>query len=264
MRKLQKFSLLIFSGLGLLMVAGLAFFFFRSAPQPVPLPPAVSYDEIPKAPAEEAKNAPVKTPDKAPEKVPEKISVLPAEVNLKIPFTSQAPHANWSHPYKEFCEEASVLMAMSYVKNQPILGPDDADAKMLAIKAFEEKKFGFYEDTGAEDTATIIREYYNFERVSVVRDPSARDIKQALAQGKAVIVPLAGREINNPNFQQPGPLYHMLVIKGYTKNGSFITNDPGTRKGADFIYPEATIMNALSDWREYDLDRDQKVILVVG
>lgn len=49
--------------------------------------------------------------------IPSKSPILnsqpPIEVNLDIPFTSQAPNQSWALPYKEFCEEASVLMAMS-------------------------------------------------------------------------------------------------------------------------------------------------------
>ena len=30
---------------------------------------------------------------------------LPAEINLKVPFTAQAPHANWELPYGEACEK---------------------------------------------------------------------------------------------------------------------------------------------------------------
>src|SRR3989338_5274213 len=82
---------------------------------------------------------------------------LLTEVNLDIPFTSQAPNQNWVLPYKEFCEEASVLMIMSYINRQLISTHDYASQKMLEIKEFEEKRFGYYQDTNAEETATIIK-----------------------------------------------------------------------------------------------------------
>ena len=40
----------------------------------------------------------------------------------------------------------------------------------------------------------------------------------------------------------------MLVIKGFTSDGKFITNDPGTRNGADYLYTESTLMSAIHDW----------------
>lgn len=48
----------------------------------------------------------------------EEYTPLPAEVNLDVPFTSQAPYKNWHHPYQDFCEEASALMAVRYVKGE--------------------------------------------------------------------------------------------------------------------------------------------------
>ena len=189
---------------------------------------------------------------------------LPAEINLAIPFTSQAPNQSWVAPYKEFCEEASTFMVSSYIKRQAITNPDFASQKMLEAKAFEEKRFGYYEDTSAQETAIILTEFYRVDKVKVIYEPKLEDIKQALAMGKAVIMPAAGRMLDNPYFQVPGPLYHMLVIKGYTKTGNLITNDPGTRHGADFIYTSEVLMNAMHDWNGGDVNNGRKVIIVIG
>ncbi|MEX1997787.1 MAG: C39 family peptidase [Candidatus Andersenbacteria bacterium] len=189
---------------------------------------------------------------------------LPAEVNLAIPFTAQAPHRNWELPYQEFCEEASVLMAMSYVQNQAIPNADFANQRLLEIQAFEEKRFGYYEDTTVEETAIILREYYKNDRVDVAYEPTIQDIKEALGTGKVVIVPAAGRSLPNPYYRQPGPLYHMLVIKGYTQDGKFITNDPGTRNGADFIYEQAVLLNAVHDWNNGQVEQGRKAMIIVG
>lgn len=187
------------------------------------------------------------------------------EVNLAVPFTVQAPFANWEAPYKEFCEEASALMAAKYLTGEKIPSPESADAGLLAIKAFEEKRFGYYEDTTAAETAVILREYFNIDAVKLLDNPTAEDMKQAVAAGKLVIVPAAGRLLGNPYYTPPGPLYHMLVVKGYTSDGKFITNDPGTRRGADFLYFPETIMNAMHDWRpDGDIEKGRKVVLIVG
>jgi len=52
--------------------------------------------------------------------------------------------------------------------------------------------------------------------------------------------------LKNPNFRQPGPLYHMFVIKGYTPK-EIITNDVGTRKGDGYKYSYAILDKALHD-----------------
>lgn len=240
---------LFYPALTLILAAGAAFFVSRldfEKEQPKNLPPAQSY-----------KSEPLKLPRT-------NESPLPAEVNLNIPFTSQAPHKNWELPYKEFCEEASVLMAHHYLQGKDIVSPDYADAEMLKIKAFEEQRFGYYEDTTVEETAVILREYFQLNKIEVVPDPRVEDIKKALAEGKAVIVPAAGRLLPNPYFRSPGPLYHMLVIKGYTKDGKFITNDPGTRRGADFLYEPEDLMRAIHDWNGGAVLEGQKVMIIVG
>ena len=216
----------------------------------LPLPSAVPYNEIQTA-----------TPGPKPAT---STTVLVKEVNLDIPFTSQAPRQNWDQPYQDFCEEASVLMAVQYVRGESIPNADFADTKMLAVMDFEIKKFGYYRDTNVEEVAIIFREFYGIKEVRVVYNPTTEDIKKALIQKKAVVVPVAGRQLNNPYFTPPGPLYHMLVIKGFTKDGNFITNDPGTRRGANFIYKPNVLMNAIHDWNDGDVENGQKVILVVG
>ncbi len=192
-------------------------------------------------------------------------TTLPKEVNLAVPFTPQAPHANWDDPYGELCEEASVLMAVSYLQHKKIPNAAFANSALLAIKNFEEKRFGFYKDTTAEETAIILREHFSYNKVEVKQNPTVTDIQQALAHGRVVIVPVAGREIGNPYFQVPGPLYHMIVVKGYTSAGKFITHDPGTRHGADYLYDQTVIMNAIHDWRvDSNISLGKKVVIFAG
>jgi hypothetical protein len=230
--------------------------------QQAALPKAMPYEEkiTPSATPQKASTALSTTPTTAPTKIP-----LPSEANLAVPFTVQAPHANWEDPYGELCEEASVLMAVSYLTKKEIPNADFADKALLAIKDFEDKKFGYYKDTTAEETAIIIREHFSYSKVEVKQNPTIDNIKQAIADGRVVIAPLAGREIGNPYFHAPGPLYHMLVIKGYTDDGKFITNDPGTKRGENYLYPQDRIMEAIHDWRtDQNIDLGKKVILIVG
>lgn len=39
----------------------------------------------------------------------------------------------------------------------------------------------------------------------------------------------------------------MLVVKGYINN-NFITNDPGTRNGADYVYTSQNLFDAIADF----------------
>jgi len=239
----------------------------------IPIPPAETYEPSPSvnavssSPTVSASTSPTPTPvvsSVVSSASPSTKTLLPVEMNLAVPFTVQAPLRNWSLPYEEFCEESSVLMAASFVQKRDIPDANLADQALLAIKAFEDKTFGYYEDTTADETTRILREYFGINQVVLAIDPTILDIKTALANRKAVIMPVAGREIGNPYFQQPGPLYHMLVIKGYTSNGEFITNDPGTRRGADYMYAENVLMRAMHDWNGGDVLHGRKVIIIVG
>jgi hypothetical protein len=175
--------------------------------------------------------------------------VLPAEINLDVPFTTQAPNANWDYPYQEACEEASAIMVDAFYDGRtgkiPAAEADDAIKKIVA---YEKATLGFYEDTNAEQTAAFIKGYFGYKRVLVKPLTSAEDIQKVLALGYPVIVPFAGKLLGNPNFRNGGPPYHMLVIRGYTDSDLFITNDPGTRNGLAYTYSFDTILKAAHEW----------------
>ena len=197
---------------------------------------------------------------------------LPLEKNLAVPFTTQAPHANWDQDHEEFCEEASVLMVGRYFQRRVIANADDAEAALQRIKTWEVDNLGFYYDTTAAETAQVVRGLYELN-VELLENPTTAQLKSILAAGKLVIVPSAGRELGNPNFTAPGPVYHNLVLRGYTKNDQFITNDPGTRKGEQYVYDQDVVMNAIHDWvpsgdrtkpRQGDVANGRRVVMIVS
>src|SRR3990170_1914371 len=173
----------------------------------------------------------------------------------------EEPHANWELPYGEACEEASVLMVHYYFEKKTFT-KESADKEIKKLVDFQNKKYGFYKDSTADETARFIKDHWKYKKVRVI--PASIDaIKQELAAGRPVIIPAAGRLLGNPNFRRPGPLYHMLVVKGYTKDGKFITNDPGTRNGANYVYDQKVLMNAIHDWNGGNVNNGKKVIIVV-
>ena len=165
--------------------------------------------------------------------------------NLAVPFQSQAPEMDWGMPYQEACEEASLIMADAFF-NQTSLSVAEMDERIKSLVAWEAKKFGYYEDTTAAEVVLIAKEYFGLDAV-LDYDVSVDSIKKYLSQNKLVLVPAAGKVLPNPNFKNGGPLYHMLVIRGYTQD-KFITNDPGTRKGEEFVYKYQNLLNAIHDW----------------
>ncbi len=168
-----------------------------------------------------------------------------------VPFTSQAPTGTWSDDRQQnACEEASVLMAIWWAKNEKPTSSQDALKQILAIATYEEKTFGTSEDTNPIDTVTrIFKGYFQYNKAEAVSEITLQDIIQEIMKGHVVILPMDGIKLANPHYTQPGPERHMLLIVGYdAKTKEFVTNDSGTRYGSGYRYPEAKVFDAI---REY-------------
>ncbi|HLD61278.1 MAG TPA: C39 family peptidase [Patescibacteria group bacterium] len=167
------------------------------------------------------------------------------DVNLPVPFTSEAPGGNWVDPWFNGCEEASVVMVDQYYLGKKKLSRGDAERLMLAMFAWEDKTFGSNTDTNATETVRIINEYSSFDGM-VKRNPTLLEIKKELREGRPVIAPLDGFALYGILY---GNGYHMLVLKGYDDSRQeFIVHDDGKSKGDNFRYSYGTIMGALSDF----------------
>jgi hypothetical protein len=189
---------------------------------------------------------------------------LPTEANLAIPFMTQAPFANWEYPYQEACEEASAIMVDAFYDGETGRISDEvAKARIDTLVEYENKELGFYKDTTAEETAEFLREYFGYRNVVILPVNSADEIRRVVANGYPVILPASGKLLENPNFRNGGPLYHMFVVKGYTDDKRFITNDPGTRNGANFLYTEENLMESIHDWNGGDVLNGKRVMIVV-
>lgn len=194
---------------------------------------------------------------------PPSLNTLPKTFNLSVPFTSQAPHYQWKEmPYKEGCEEAALIILDYYYKGKDFT-PDIADEEIVKMADWQIDNWGGHYDLTATQTALLAEQYLGYKNNEVIYNPTIEMIKEWVYQGIPVIVPTAGRMLNNPYYTPPGPLYHMLVIKGWTEN-NFITNDPGLfQKGRDYQFPFQTVMNAIHDWNGGDVPNGQKVMLII-
>lgn len=183
-------------------------------------------------------------------------------INLAVPFTSQAPSTNWDQPFQDACEEASILMVDYYFKNKKFGSAAETEKILVDMVDWQVNQWGTHHDITLAEVKEFMLAHYDYQ-VDIINDITVEKIKGYLQKGLPVIVPADGKKLNNPNFRNGGPPYHMLVIKGYIDD-NFITNDPGTRKGADYIYSSATIMNALGDWNasEHKSNGPKSVIVV--
>jgi hypothetical protein len=185
--------------------------------------------------------------------------VPPLEINLAVPFFPQSPDADWSLPWQEACEEASAILAYYFAAERP-LTPELFKKELNGLFEWQNKNFGDYKDTTIEQTAQMIRGYWGYDSLRVIEDPTVEQIKGSLAKGNPVIAPFAGRDLKNPFYSNQGPYYHMLVIKGYDAK-NFITNDVGTRKGADYHYPFEHLMSAMHEWDSREIHQGAKKVI---
>lgn len=186
------------------------------------------------------------------------------KVNIKVPFISQAPLGVWDERHEEACEETSLIMLNAYLKNGT-LDKNSGEKEIQKIIDFQIEKYGDYKDTSAKETVKLARDFYGLDNLKVVYDFTQADIKKYLSKGNPIIVPAAGRALGNPNFTSPGPLYHNLILTGFTQDDLVITNDPGTRKGENYTYELSVLYEAIHDFdgNKEEIAKGRKAMIVV-
>jgi len=187
----------------------------------------------------------VSRPPKEASKPPTQATV-PDQILLDVPFTVQAPFGKWDALHQETCEEASLLMVRYFRLKQALGSLQEIEDELKSLVAWE-TGHGYAYDVTLKELARIARDYYSMTSGRIISNPTVKEIQTELAAGRPVIVPAAGRLLDNPNFTAGGPPYHMLVIRGYDQNG-FITNDPGTRRGNMFRYTYQNLMDSIHNW----------------
>jgi len=172
--------------------------------------------------------------------------VISNKILLNVSFTSQAPFGVWDPVHNDACEEAALIMAKHWADGH-LLNATIAEQEILDVVAWEAKTWGRQYELTAEKIMTLGKEFFGLNNIKVAPSPTINDIKSELSQGNLVLVPVAGRLLKNPYYRQPGPIYHILVIKGYNEQ-EFITNDAGTRRGEGYAYSYQTLFNAIHNW----------------
>lgn len=197
--------------------------------------------------------------------VTETPSTLPKSFSLKIPFSSQAPTANWDELHNEACEETSSIMAHAFLtgRTESQLPVDYVEDQIAKITEWEKNHFGYFLDINSEETVTLLKDFYGLN-AKIVTDYDKDDIKQELNNGHVVLFSINGKLLGNPNFRSGGPPYHMIVIRGYNGD-TFITNDPGTRKGMNYPYDFNVLYKANGDFdhETHAVDTTKKHYIVV-
>ncbi len=168
------------------------------------------------------------------------------DINLDIPFTSQAPTTNWDEPFQNACEEASILMVDYYYANEELPSNEEIEIILLDMVEWQENNWKEHSNLPIIKVADLVKELFGYS-TEIIQDLNEEKIESYLDNGYPIIVPANGKLLDNPNFRNGGPEYHMLVIKGYVDD-KYITNDPGTRNGFEFIYTKENLLESIADW----------------
>lgn len=211
---------------------------------------------------------------------------IPNSFLLPVPFTPQAPSANWDELHNEACEEAAAIMSYAYFGDCPLchsgLGPESTSKSRLTgqdiqtnlptnfveseiskLTNWQDDYFGYHLDTTSAETAKMISEKYKLQ-TKLIENFTSNDIKNELTQNHLVIISENGQKLGNPFYKQPGPIHHMLLIKGFTET-EFIANDSGTIRGLNYPYSFTTIYQAAADWdhARHTVDENRKIMIAV-
>ena len=188
---------------------------------------------------------------------------VPNSLLLPVPMTAQAPTGNWDQLHNEACEEANAIMANAYFNLRQNLDPNYVESQINLLTQWEDQNFGYHLDTTTAETAKMIEAVYGL-KTKLIYNFTADDLKNALIHNQLAIISENGRLLNNPYYKSPGPIHHMLLVKGYNSAG-FITNDSGTKRGLNYFYDFDTLKTAAADWdhSQNTTDVSQKVAIIV-
>lgn len=173
------------------------------------------------------------------------------QVSLAVPYISEAPDNNWTGPWKNACEEASIAMADYYYRGSRSVAKDVAKNYMWDLFTKQNQLYNSNADADSVRTLKLIADYSSFQG-KIIDKPTIAEIKKELQQKRLVISLHYGFDLKNKNipFLATGSSYHMMVIVGYDDTTKeFITNDPGDMKaGLNHRYDYDLFMKTLHDF----------------
>lgn len=183
-----------------------------------------------------------------------------ASVRLQVPYTVQAPFANWN-VHEESCEEAALLMVVAYMKGdrRAVIDPGEADREMLAMKRWQVVHWGAERDLTVAKVGELGFQYY--AETYQVLPATVDSIKHQLAIGRPVMLPVMTHGLGNPHYGAKS-VYHILVLVGYDAAGA-IANDAGIKEGRGYRYSWAQVFNAVDQVATQDAALNQGRVMVV-
>ena len=169
-------------------------------------------------------------------------SPQPAGAILDVPYTVQAPNGNWK-VHEESCEEAALLMYRDFLlaDKRSDIPAAEADPALRAMKTWQVQNWGSEVDLTLDRTGQLAQAYWGYHYQ--VFPATIDSIKQAVAAGHPVVVPVMTHSLQNPHYG-PKTVYHEVLVKGYNAGG-VIANDAGVQEGKNWFYSWNVLFGAI-------------------
>lgn len=172
---------------------------------------------------------------------------IPSAKVLAMPYTVQAPFANWA-VHDESCEEAALLMYHYFLKGQNTfegkteIPPQLVHDEEVKMKNWQVTTYGKEPDLTIDAWGKFAQAYYGY-KYQVFSNITKEDIQEQIAKGSPVVVPVMTHSLDNPHYGAEDS-YHVVVLKGYKEDG-VIANDPGIKQGENYFYAWEILFKAM-------------------
>jgi hypothetical protein len=152
---------------------------------------------------------------------------------LSVPYSVQAPNANWK-VFENACEEDALLMYHDYLEgdHRTDIPASEADSALRSMQKWQVDNWGAEKDLTIERTGQLAKALwgYSYEVLPATRE----NIRAQVAAGRPVIIPVMTHSLEN-HYYGPNTVYHEVLVKGYKDDG-VITNDGGVAQGKNWFY----------------------------
>lgn len=171
---------------------------------------------------------------------------------IAVPYISQAPDGNWSAPWNEACEEASITMVEVFYHGTEPASAETIKTAIRSMVTWENQTFRKNDDTDAEETVQLIDHLGTFQAM-IHRQPTIQELKKELDENHPIIALLNMYDLYEEHPQ--GDSYHVVVLTGYDDaKKEFFLQDPARSEQKSYAYEK--VVHALHDYNPKTKEAD--------
>lgn len=192
-------------------------------------------------------------------------TVLPDQILLQVPFTTQAPLGNWAQ-HQESCEAANLTQVWLYWNHNQsvVIDPHVADGYIHMIDGWKSQP-----DLNDTMLGQLAEQHWGYTYRLLPNDPQV--IAQQLSAGRPLLAEVRTHGLGNAHYpgysshyEQTGwSVPHFVTIIGYDSTGVWL-NDPGISWGRGYHITYAQLTHAIADLSQHHpaLDNGNTLLLI--